>query len=130
MASRGWDGPTVELAMPVGGTGNDATINTAAFSVPKGAHAITFCMPALAGTGASVKIQALYPDTDQATEVWADVSAFNPADGTYVALDGILEGVVSTIPTRLTGGGVLRLVASESQASGPSTIKLVFHMRG
>jgi hypothetical protein len=106
------------------------TVNTLGFTVPKGASAITFYMPALAGTGATAKLQSLYPDTDRATEVWGDVSGFDPATGTLVGLDGLLESVVTVVPTTLTGGGVLRLVASETQAGAPSTIKILFHMKG
>lgn len=124
MADRPWTGVPSYSSMPATGE----TVNSTAFAVPSGAHTMTVYMPALAGTGATCKLQALYPDDSTATEVWADVSCFDPATGTLVALDGILEGVVTTIPTALTGGGVLRFVASETQAGAPSTIKVTFHM--
>lgn len=124
MADRPWTGVPCAVAMPATGE----TVNGQPFAVPSGAYTMTVCMPALVGTGATVKLQALYPNDSQVTEVWADVSCFDPATGTLTAVDGILEGVVTTIPIAVTGGGVLRFVASESQVSGASTIKLTFHM--
>lgn len=124
MADRPWTGIPGAATMPATGE----TVNSTVFSVPGGAFAMTVYMPALAGTGASVKLQALYPNDSTATEVWGDVSCFDPATGTLVAVDGILEGVVTTIPIALTGGGVLRWVASETQASATVTIKMLFHM--
>jgi hypothetical protein len=124
MSDHGWDSVPASVLMPAVGE----TVNSGPFSVPKGAHAMTVCLPALAGTGATCKLQALYPDDSVATEVWADVSCFDPATGTLVALDGLLEGVATTLPTALTGGGVLRFVASETQVAATVTIKVVFHM--
>ena len=124
MSDRPWTGVPCAVAMPATGE----TVNGAPFSVPSGAYAMTVCMPALTGTGATVKLQALYPNDSQVTEVWADVSCFDPATGTLTAVDGILEGVVTTIPVAVTGGGVLRWVASETQVAAPVTIKMTFHM--
>jgi hypothetical protein len=124
MADHPWTGVPGYATMPATGE----TVNSSPFAVPPGAYTMTVCMPALTGTGATCKLQALYPDDNVATEVWADVSCFDPATGTLTAVDGILEGVATTIPTALTGGGMLRWVASETQVAATVTIKMVFHM--
>ena len=121
MAIYGWDGPRADVAMPISG----GTVNGAPFSVPKGQLTMAIHIPAMVGTS-TVKIQALEPNSDVASETWRDVSLFNPADGTFVALDGIPEGAVTTLPVAITGGGVLRFVASEDQSSAPITIKVMF----
>jgi hypothetical protein len=110
-----------------GYAGNDLTVNSAPFTVPKGALSLTVHVPAMTGTGATVKLQAMFPRTDdQASETWTDLSVFNLADGTFVALDGIVESTSVTIPVAATGGGVLRFVASETQAAAQITIGLSF----
>ena len=121
MTIYGWDVVPASVAMPISG----GTVNSAAFPVPKNMLSMAIHVPALVGT-TTVKIQALAPDSDQASEVWTDVSVFNPADGSLVALDGIAESAVTVIPIAATGGGVLRFVATNDQSSVPSTIKVTF----
>jgi hypothetical protein len=121
MTIYGWNTVPVNVAMPISG----GTVNSAPFSVPMDAFSLAIHTPTSLG-GATVKLQSLDHDTDQVTEVWRDVSCFNLADGTFTALDGIPENAVTTLPITATGGGVLRFVASATQAASPSTIKVDF----
>lgn len=113
------------VRLPIAG----GTVNSEAFEVPKGCEAITVNVPSLAGT-TTLKIQSLaWAASDTPSEVWADVSFFYPADGSFVALDGIPESAATTIPTTLTGGGWLRFVASTDQSAAPVQVPIVYHMR-
>jgi hypothetical protein len=120
-AKYAWNGINVHLAMP----GSGETVNSQSFSVPRGTKVLTIHVPALVGTGATVKVQSLAPtETVEATQVWTDVSVFDLTDGTFELLDGLVESTTVTIPVSATGGGNLRLVASETQVSVPSTIEV------
>ncbi|HJQ65917.1 MAG TPA: hypothetical protein VJ816_06055, partial [Gemmatimonadales bacterium] len=80
------DASTVgRILLPKGtGTGNDLTVNSAPFTVPSGALAMTVHVPAMTGTAATVKLQAMFPrESDQVAETWTDLSVFNLADGTF-----------------------------------------------
>ena len=126
MAVYGWDGVTADVAMPASGQ----TVNSTPFSVPSGTSVLRVHMPALVGTGATAKVQALSPGSDRDSEVWTDVIWIDPDNGTFDTLDGLGESSCIAIPIRLVGGGVLRFVASEDQSSAASTIKVVFHRGG
>ncbi len=102
------------------------TVNSDSFPVPKAAISMAIHTPAAFAGGATVKLQSLDHDTDQATEAWKDVQVFNLADGTFVALDGIAANLVTTLPITATGGGNLRFVASADQSGAPTTIKVDF----
>lgn len=120
MSAYGWNIVPGRLRMPAEGE----TVNTLGFSVPRAALVLGLYIPALAGS-ATVKIQALTPPPDdQVADVWYDVSAFNLADGSLLALDGIPGNAATTIPITATGAGVLRLVASGDQSGAPVTITL------
>lgn len=114
------DGPWANVAMPTSG----GTVNSDPFTVPQKAKSITVFVPALVGTGASVKLQKATPlqDIENASEVWGDVTVFDFTDGSYETLDGMVESTVCVIPTFVCGSGVFRFVASETQAVTPSTI--------
>lgn len=115
-----------EVRIPRGApyAGTDLTVNSAPFTVPKGAFVMTIHAPTLAG---SLTIQALDPDTDQATEVWRTVSAATGV--TLVPLTAIAaSGLAVTYQVAQLGGGVLRFVSSTTEAASPQTIKLTFHM--
>lgn len=121
-----WNGVPARLAMPASGS---ETVNSQWWSVMAGAKVLQIHVPALVGSGATVKLQALAPsETVEATQVWTDVKCMDLTDGTFEALDGLVESTTVTIPVSATGGGVLRFVASEDQSSVPSTI-LVFQSR-
>lgn len=123
MAHDGWEGVGAFTTMPATGE----TVNGSRFSVPKGAKSMTINCPGLTGATATVKLQALaYPASDQVSDVWRDLSVFNLADGSVVALDGIPEGAATVLPISATGGGVLRFVASEDQSGAPVTIPVFF----
>lgn len=112
--------------IPRGGTVNtgDATVNSVPFAVPEGAFAMTIHAPTLAG---SLTIQALDPDTDQATEIWRTISAATGV--TLVPLTAIAaSGLAVTYQIAQIGGGVLRFVSSTTEAASPQTIKLTFHI--
>lgn len=123
MTIYGDDAVPARVLLPITG----GTVNSVPFTVPKDRLSMTVHVPAMTGTGATVKLQALFPsENDQVAESWADVSVFNLADGTFVALDGLVESTTVTIPVAATGGGVLRFVASETQAAAPITIGVTF----
>jgi hypothetical protein len=122
MGEYGWDVVPADIAMPVTG----GTVNSAPFSVPRSAISLAVHTPTALAGSATLKLQSLAHDTDQATEVWRDVQIFNLADGTFVALDGIAQNLVTAIPVTATGGGVLRFVASGDQSGAPTTIKVAF----
>jgi hypothetical protein len=106
-------------------------VNSVPYTVPKTAVAVTFHVPALAGTNTSLKVQTLFPAaSDQDPEVWGDTSGFNTTNGTTQAASPIWEGFVTTMPIAFLGGGVQRLVASADQSGAPTTIGLIFHMGG
>ncbi len=123
MPSYGWDIVPADIAMPESGD----TVNSAPFSVPRNAISMAIHTPsAFAGGSDSVKLESLDHNTDVATEAWRAVEVFNLADGSFVALDGILANKCTTIPITATGGGVLRFVASADQSGAPVTIKVDF----
>jgi formate-dependent nitrite reductase membrane component NrfD len=103
------------------------TVNSAAFTVPRGAYTMTVHCPALA-SAATVAIQVLEPQgDDQVTDAWRTASSV--AGVTLTAYTGmVLTNTASTIPIAALGGGVMRFVASATQAGAPTVIKLVFHM--
>lgn len=122
-----WNGITFRSKMPATGE----TVNGQPFTVPRGAKVITFYVPALVGTGATVLLQTLAPtELVEDTEVWVQVSVFNLTDGSFTVLDGLVESTHVTIPVSATGGGRLRLVASEDQTSSPSVIPIFFSFDG
>jgi hypothetical protein len=123
VAIYGRDSLTGYVAMPLAGQ----TVNGAPFSVPKGAFAMTIHCPTLAGGPATLTIQALDPDTDQASETWRTISAATGV--TLVPLTAIAaSGIAITYQLAQIGGGVLRFVASADQSAAPITIKVSFHM--
>jgi len=129
MAIWAWDGPVGRITMPVSG----GTVNSTPFPVPKGVKTMQVHVPALVGTGATIKLQALSPVVlveTAASEVWTDVVTMNLSDGSMVALDGLVESTCVTIPVSATGGGNLRFVASEDQSSVPSTIHIAYNRDG
>ena len=123
MAMYGFPGTKASPRMPIAG----GTVNGVPFSVPRGARAMTIHVPALTGTGATVKIQTLNPDSYETTETWADISVFDLTDGTFEVLDGLVESTSVTLPVTATGGGVLRFVASEDQSSAAVNVPVFFH---
>jgi hypothetical protein len=122
-----WNGIAARIRMPITG----GTVNSEPFPVPAGSKVITFHLPALTGTAATVKLQTLAPtETVEATQVWTDVSCMDLTDGTFELLDGLVESTAVTIPVSATGGGVLRLVASEDQSAAVVTIPIWFSRDG
>ena len=120
-----WNGIVARPLMPASGE----TVNGEPFSVPAGVKVLQIHMPALVGTGATAKIQALKPsETVEATQVWTDVKVTDLALATFVALPGIVESTCITMPVSATGGGMLRFVGSEDQSSLPVNI-VVFMSR-
>jgi hypothetical protein len=111
-----------KVLIPIAG----GTVNSEPFPVPKGSIVMQIHVPALTGA-TTVKLQALEPpDSDVDTDTWRDVSCFNLADGTLIALDGIAEDAVTVLPVAAVGGGVLRFVATNSQAAAPVYIRVAF----
>jgi hypothetical protein len=114
-----WNGVIVRTRMPASGE----TVNGQPFAV----H-----VPALTGSGATLKFQTLSPtETVEATQVWqdvyfADLSTMVTATNIPVILDQMLESTSVTVPVSATGGGVLRLVASEDQSSAVVTVPIYF----
>lgn len=122
MANYGWNVVPGRVLMPKAGQ----TVNGVPFSVPGSALVIQLQIPALAGS-ATVKLQSLVvPIDDQVADVWQDVSTFNLAGGTAIALSGIPSNATTTIPITATGAGVLRLVASADQSGAPVDITVAF----
>ena len=121
MANYGLDVVPANVAMPATGQ----TVNSSPFAVPKDAISMAIHTPTSLG-GATVKLQSLDQVDSQATENWQDVQVFNLADGTFTALDGILENKVTTLQITATGGGMLRFVATADQSGAPSTIRVDF----
>ena len=110
----------------------DEGTDSNSFSYAVGTKTLAIHVPAMTGTGASVKIQALRPkEQENDTDVWTDVSVFDLAAGTaHVALDAILESTCVTVPVSACGPGPLRFVASESQTGGAVDIYVGFGMDG
>ena len=122
-----WNGIAARVRMPIAG----GTVNSEPFPVPGGSKVMTVHCPALTGTAATVKLQTLAPtETVEATQVWSDVLCFDLTDGTMESLDGLVESTAVTIPISATGGGVLRLVASEDQSAAPVTVPIWFSRDG
>lgn len=118
-----FNGVPVKVRMPASGE----TVNGEAFSVPDWARVCTVYVPALVGTGASIKLQGLVPnDVVEATQTWVDLKLTMLTDITFVALDAFVESTACTIPTSAMGGGVLRWVATEDQSSVPSDVIMLF----
>ena len=108
--------------MPIAG----GTVNSVSISVPNNALVMAISVPALAGS-ATLKLQTLViPENDQQADVWQDVSAFNLASGTAIALSGIPSNATTTVPITASGGGVLRFVASADQSGAPVDVVLGF----
>ena len=130
MAVRGYgvDGTWARPLVPASGE----TVNSEPFTVPGRAKSIAVHVPALTGTGATVKIQALVPaeDIENTSETWQDVTVFDLTDGTFEALDGLVESTCVVIPTSALGNTVLRFVASESQAAAPVRIPVFMNFGG
>jgi hypothetical protein len=122
MANYGWSIVPGRVLMPLPGE----TVNGRPFSVPGNALVLAIQVPDLAG-GATLKLQSLVvPLDDQRADVWQDLSTFNLAGGTAIALTGIPSGATTTLPITATGAGVLRLVASADQSSAPVDITVAF----
>jgi hypothetical protein len=121
--SLGWDVIVGYALMPAVGE----TVNGAAFSCPRGAHAITFHVPIMTGVTPTLKLQALDP-IDKTT--WRDVSVFNDTTGATQPIIYLPQNKVTVIPTAITGSGVLRLVADQDQSSAPINISLCFLLKG
>lgn len=122
-----WNGVIARPRMPASGE----TVNSQSFAVPRGAKLMTVHVPALTGTGATVKLETLSPtETVEATQVWDDISIFDLTDGSFEVIDGFVESTAVTIPISATGGGNLRFVASEDQSSAPVVIPVFFHFDG
>lgn len=117
-----WNGVVARPLLPASGE----TVNSEPIVVPAFAKQVTVHVPSLVGT-TTLKFQSLVPNEDvDATRVWQDVSAFDPTDGSYEALDGMPESTSVTFPVPLTGSGVLRLVASNDQSSLPVRVPVFF----
>lgn len=113
--------------IPVRVTMPDATdgTNSREFAVPEGAKVMVIHVPALVGTATTVKLQTkAHQLTDDETAVWGDITVFNLSDGTFTALDGMLESTVVTVPVSATGPGPLRLVASAAQTGAVDVITI------
>lgn len=122
-----WNGIPVRPRMPASGE----TVNGQFFTVPGGSKMMTIHIPALVGTSATLKLQSLAPtETVEATQVWQDVVVFDLTDGTFEALDGMVESTTVTIPVSASGGGNLRFVASEDQSSVPVVVPVFFTRDG
>jgi hypothetical protein len=122
MSDYGWNVVPDRSRLPAPG----GTTASRAFSVPGNCVVMTVGVPALVGS-ATLKLQSLViPLDDQQAEVWQDVSTFNLAVGTPVALAGIPDNKTTTVPITACGGGVLRFVASADQSSAPVDIVLGF----
>lgn len=124
MPTLSWNGVSGRPLMPAS---TSETVNGEPFAVPHGASVMTVHVPALVGGGTTVKIQSL-ANTEQVevTQSWADVTAFDPTDGSFEAVDGLPEGTTVTIPVTITGSGMLRFVASTDQSSAPVAIPVFF----
>jgi hypothetical protein len=126
MAVYGWDGVPGSVRMPITG----GTVNSEPFSCPKGSVVATFYVPALAGT-TTLKLEALVPASDVATEVWLPLATFDfsaAAPTAPVTLDEIPESTATSIPITALGAGVLRFVASSDQSTVPVQIPMFFAM--
>jgi hypothetical protein len=124
MANYGWNIVPGRVRMPKNVAGE--TVNGTPFSVPGSALVMQLQIPVLASS-ATVKLQSLVvPLDDQVADVWQDVSTFNLAGGTAIALSGIPSNATTTIPITATGAGVLRLVASADQSGAPVDITVAF----
>jgi hypothetical protein len=69
----------------------------------------------------------------EATQVWTDCYVFDlssNAPTTHILLDALLESTAVSVPISATGGGYLRLVASEDQSSAAVTIPILFSFDG
>jgi hypothetical protein len=118
-----WNGVAARVRMPVTG----GTTRSEILTVPRGAKVMTIHVPALVGTGATVKLQTLAPtETVEATQVWSDISVFDLTDGTFEVLDALVESTAVTLPISATGGGNLSFIASEDQSATPSVIPVFF----
>lgn len=122
-AGKAWDSDLGFVNMPTAG----GTVNSDVFTVPKGAYTMTVHCPTLA-SAATLAIQVLMPQVDdQVADVWSTASSVSGV--TLTAYTGIvLTNLSATIPISALGGGVMRFVASATQAGAPTVIKLVFHM--
>jgi hypothetical protein len=105
------------VAMPAA----DETMN----SEPRGATTMRVHAPALAGTGATLKLQARNPVTREFSDL---LGLLNNGTNAFaqVALPLIVESTTVTIPAAWFGGGDLRFVASADQSSAPSTVDVAF----
>lgn len=122
-----WNGIPVRTRMPAVGE----TVNGQPFAVPGGAKMMTIHIPALTGAAATVLLETLAPtETVEATQVWTAVSVFDLTDGTFELLNAMVESTAVTLPISATGGGYLRLVASEDQSAAVVTIPIFFTRDG
>jgi hypothetical protein len=120
----GKTGISVRVTLPTAVNGTESN----EFAVPEGAVTMVVHVPALIGTGATLLLQTkAHQLTDDETGVWADIDYMIDA-GTFTALDGLLESTAVVIPTRYTGPGPLRFVASEAQtgAIAAITVRVTF----
>ncbi|HXE88962.1 MAG TPA: hypothetical protein VN524_19410 [Hyphomicrobiaceae bacterium] len=122
MTLYGWNITPGQTRLPIPG----GTVNSRPISVPSAALVMAISVPALVGS-ATLKIQTLVIQLDdQQAEVWQDVSAFNLASGTPIALAGIPSNTTTTVPVTASGGGVIRFVASADQSSAPVDLLIGF----
>ena len=124
----GWDGVWANPRMPASGE----TVNGERFTIPRGTKSVSVHCPALVGTGATVKFQALTPlvDIENGSETWTDIKVFDLTDGSFEALDGIVESTCVVIPASAIGNTVVRFVASEDQSGTPSNIPVFCNFGG
>lgn len=118
-----WNGIVGRPLMPISG----GTVNGEPFAVPERAHALVVHVPALVGSGATLKVQSLAPTEGvELTQTWADVRVFDTTDGSFELIDGLVESTTVTLPVTATGGGMLRFVASEDQSSASVVVPVFF----
>ena len=129
MSSIGRPGIPVRVTLPT--ATNGTTSNP--WVVPEGAKVVSIFVPALVGTGATVLLQSQIPPlTDDESASWVAVSVFNLTDGTFTALDGMVESTCVTLPVTAIGPGPHRFVASEAQtgAAHAITVTMIFGRDG
>jgi len=83
-------------------------------------------------SSATYKLQMLVPQSDieGASEVWADLYAYDPEAGTAVQIVAITSNKWVTFPLSVIGGGVFRVVASATQATVPIQFTVTFGVVG
>jgi hypothetical protein len=114
----GKTGVSVRVTLPDAVDGTDSR----EFAVPEGMVTMVVHVPSLVGTGATLKLQTkAHQLTDDESASWVDID-YMIDDGSFTALDGLLESTTVVIPVLYTGPGPLRFVASEAQTGAVDAI--------